>query len=100
VLNGGTVGEADAVWLVSNIVIVPQFSTHNFVRSRGGVYPPKELTRSRHAVSDLQVPVRSEPTAEHDERRWIRDNVFVSRTEPAQSLREAVAKAWRLGLLG
>ena len=27
-LNGGTVGEADAVWLDSCIVIVPQFSTH------------------------------------------------------------------------
>jgi hypothetical protein len=31
------VGEADAVWLDSYIVKVPQFSTHNFVRSRVGV---------------------------------------------------------------
>jgi hypothetical protein len=30
-------GDADAVWLDSCIVIVPQFSTHNFVRSRVGV---------------------------------------------------------------
>jgi hypothetical protein len=37
VLNGGTVGEADAVWLDSYVVIVPQFSKHRFVRSRGGV---------------------------------------------------------------
>jgi hypothetical protein len=41
VLNGGTVGEADAVWLDSCIVIVPQFSSHNFVRSGVGVYPRK-----------------------------------------------------------
>ncbi|HEY8630670.1 MAG TPA: hypothetical protein VIL73_09070 [Gaiellaceae bacterium] len=50
-LNGGTVGEADAVWLDSYMVIVPQFSTHNFVRFQRGVYPPKELTRSSDAVS-------------------------------------------------
>jgi len=41
VLNGGTVGEADAVWLDPYIVMVPQFSTHNFVRLRLGVYPRK-----------------------------------------------------------
>jgi hypothetical protein len=35
------VGEADAVWLDSCIVMVPQFSTDNFVRSRRGVYPRK-----------------------------------------------------------
>jgi hypothetical protein len=37
VLNGGTVGDADAVWLDRCIVIVPQFSSHNFVRSGVGV---------------------------------------------------------------
>jgi hypothetical protein len=35
------VGEADAVWVDSCIVMVPQFSTHNFVRSGLGVYPRK-----------------------------------------------------------
>jgi hypothetical protein len=37
VLKGGTLGAADVAWLVSYIVIVPQFSKHRFVRSRGGV---------------------------------------------------------------
>jgi hypothetical protein len=40
------VGVADAAWLVSVMVIVPQNSKHRFVRSRPVVYPPKELTRS------------------------------------------------------
>jgi len=37
VLKGGTAGAADVAWLVSYIVMVPQFSTHRFVRSGGGV---------------------------------------------------------------
>jgi len=41
------VGVADAAWLVSDMVIVPQNSKHRFVRSRPVVYPPKELTRLR-----------------------------------------------------
>jgi len=50
VLKGGTVGAADVAWLFSYIVMVPQFSTHNFVRFQGGVYPTKELTRLSDAV--------------------------------------------------
>jgi hypothetical protein len=45
------VGEADAAWLVSNIVILPQVSKNSVGRSGVGVYPPKELTRCSYAVS-------------------------------------------------